>query len=325
VATRLPQGGYAARLPDGRLHLQHGPIDLLIAIDAPEPVRQAAERRAVARFDPLLGRLAPRRAALSQAVTAADRPDIADVVEPSGRMSDNVESAAGERVAARMRDAALRLARFTDFVTPMAAVAGAVADEILEAIGQPPSLRSASVNNGGDIAIRLVAGEGLRIGLGGGQGIQPMDVPDGGPARQPLLGQLRLSRPGRYGIATSGWSGRSHSRGIADSVTVLADTAATADVAATLIANAVDVAAPDRIERRVARELDEASDLGNRAVTVAVGRLDPVQRRQAVHRGVALAARLHERAHVQAVFVALQGLGRTVPTSEPRIAVHTRG
>ena len=35
------------------------------------------------------------------------------------------------------------------------------------------------------------------------------------------------------GIATSGWRGRSQSLGIADAVTVLADTAARADAAAT--------------------------------------------------------------------------------------------
>ena len=38
------------------------------------------------------------------------------------------------------------------------------------------------------------------------------------------------------GVATSGWRGRSHSLGIADSVTVLAATAAMADAAATVIA-----------------------------------------------------------------------------------------
>ena len=43
------------------------------------------------------------------------------------------------------------------------------------------------------------------------------------------------------GIATSGWRGRSFSLGIADAVTVLAATAAEADAAATMIANAVDL------------------------------------------------------------------------------------
>ncbi len=53
--------------------------------------------------------------------------------------------------------------------------------------------------------------------------------------------ELRADQPVR-GVATSGWRGRSFSLGIADSVTVLAATAAQADAAATVIANAVDVA-----------------------------------------------------------------------------------
>ena len=54
-------------------------------------------------------------------------------------------------------------------------------------------------------------------------------------------GTIRIRHgDGVGGIATSGARGRSFSLGIADSVTVLAEDAATADAAATLIANAVD-------------------------------------------------------------------------------------
>ena len=80
----------------------------------------------------------------------------------------------------------------------------------------------------------------------------------------------RRRRSGIGGIATSGARGRSFSLGIADSVTVLARDAATADAAATLIANAVDIDSP-AIMRRPARELDPDSDLGDRLVTVSVG------------------------------------------------------
>ena len=73
-------------------------------------------------------------------------------------------------------------------------------------------------------------------------------------------------------MATSGWKGRSHSLGIADSVTVLGEDAASADVAATLIANAVDIEDP-AIQRCPARDLDPDSDLGDRLVTTGVGPL----------------------------------------------------
>jgi hypothetical protein len=71
------------------------------------------------------------------------------------------------------------------------------------------------------------------------------------------------------GMATSGWQGRSHSRGIVDAVTVLAATAAQADAAATMIANRVNIDHP-AIERVPANSLDPDSDLGDLAVTIAV-------------------------------------------------------
>ena len=121
-------------------------------------------------------------------------------------------------------------APFADrFVTPMAAVAGAVADTVLAAIRTTPGIERAYVNNRGDIAIHLTPGQVIDIGV----------VPE---LRRPLAtAALRLRHgQGIGGVATSGWDGRSFSLGIADAVTVLAASAAEADAAATLIANAVD-------------------------------------------------------------------------------------
>src|SRR6185503_11283919 len=162
------------------------------------------------------------------------------------------------------------------FITPMAAVAGAVADEMLQAMLADRALDKAYVNDGGDIAIHLAPGHSLRAGI----------------FAQALDGTVILShdRPVR-GIATSGRGGRSFSLGIADSATVLARTAAAADAAATLIANAVDIDHP-AIERRPARELDPDSDLGDLPVTVAVGALPAALIEQALDRGIAEAHRL---------------------------------
>ena len=167
---------------------------------------------------------------------------------------------------ARWRGAWLRPARpFADlFVTPMAAVAGAVADELLAHMTAAAPLDRAFVNDGGDIAVLVSDGHALEIGVAGE--FSRGDVPV-------LNGRLRLdANSGIGGIATSGARGRSFSLGIANSVTALARDAATADVAATLIANAVDIDSP-AIERRPARDLDPDSDLGDRLVTVAVGPL----------------------------------------------------
>ena len=116
------------------------------------------------------------------------------------------------------------------FITPMAAVAGAVAEEILAAMLSVADLARAYVNDGGDIALHLSAGENFVVGM--------VERPD----RPSLFGTTTLNASDAVrGIATSGWRGRSFSLGIADAVTVLADSAAAADAAATIIANAVDL------------------------------------------------------------------------------------
>ena len=123
----------------------------------------------------------------------------------------------------------------------------------------------------------------------------------------PLKGQIRLSHEDKIGgVATSGWRGRSHSLGIADSVTVLAKTAADADVAATLIANSISVTSP-AISRQPAYELAPDSDLQDRLVTVAVGPLTDDEIYRALFAGSSLAAAMHEDGQIAAVYARLQG------------------
>jgi ApbE superfamily uncharacterized protein (UPF0280 family) len=162
-------------------------------------------------------------------------------------------------------------------------------------------LERAYVNNGGDIAVALAPGEALRIGM--------VDRPD----RPGLFGSLLLSaeQPVR-GIATSGWRGRSFSLGIADAVTVLADTAAMADAAATIIANAVDLPGHPAIERRPARALAPDNDLGDRLVTVAVGALSERDMNLALERGCRAAERCLERRLIRAAALHLGGQTRQV-------------
>jgi len=161
------------------------------------------------------------------------------------------------------------------FITPMAAVAGAVAEEVLAAMTAAARLDRAAVNNGGDIALHLSPDTSYRIGL--------IDRPD----RPSLFGQADVRAPDAVrGIATSGWRGRSFSLGIADAVTVLAGTASVADAAATVIANAVDLPGHAAITRAPARDIQPDSDLGHRLVTRGVG---PLTRREI---GAALACGL---------------------------------
>jgi len=260
----------AARLVDGRLHLQHGPIDLIIeAFGAAEDVERAYAQ-ATERFGDILptlvGELPLLRRPLAEAYPLLQGP-----------------------VARRMAEATWP--HRAVYITPMAAVAGAVADEMLQALVRGRTLDKAYVNDGGDIAIHLTAGHELRAGIFA-QGL------DG-------VARLTAERPVR-GIATSGRGGRSFSLGIADSVTVLATTAAAADAAATLIANAVNLDHP-AIDRRAACDLDPDSDLGDLPVTVAVGTLPLEIVAEALARGVAEARRLRRCGLIDSAALSLQG------------------
>ncbi len=126
-------------------------------------------------------------------------------------------------IVARRMHAAVAPFAAEQFITPMAAVAGSVAEEILGAMLDAARLQRAYVNNGGDIALHLTDGAQFTVGL--------MDRPD----RHGLMRTIDIEAddPSR-GIATSGRHGRSFSFGIADAVTVLARTASQADAAATI-------------------------------------------------------------------------------------------
>jgi len=269
-----------AVLADGcRRHFQHGPIDLVIEAYGPGHEVGRAYKQAWARFETILGELVGELPALRSPMTASG-------LEVAG-------------ATARRMTAACR--RHPDvFVTPMAAVAGAVADEVLDALVGERDLEKAYVNNGGDIALYLSPGASFGTGM-----VSLSATPE-------AVGTVAIDHASSVrGIATSGWRGRSLSLGIADSVTVLARNAAEADVAATLIANAVNTHHP-RIERVKARELDPDSDLGDRAVTVDVGLLPDAAVDEALDAGGAAAEAMAADGRIVAAHLVLQGETRTV-------------
>ncbi len=274
------QGAQAVMLPDGkRLHLNHGPIDLIVEAFGSGEEIHAAYDQAVSRFGDILPTLVTELKTLRRPMQAM-----------GGRFRGPV--------ADRMMKAALPYCE--TFITPMAAVAGAVADEVLSALTEGRDLARAYVNNGGDIAFHLMQGETLRAGMVGDYYTPAIDG----------LAVLRHDMDVR-GIATSGWKGGSFSLGIADSVTVLAKDAASADVAATLIANAVNINHPS-IERAPAQSLDPDSDLGERPVTVVVGLLDGTARQAALDGGREVAASLERAGHIRAAMLLLQDEFRVV-------------
>jgi ApbE superfamily uncharacterized protein (UPF0280 family) len=203
-------------------------------------------------------------------------------------------------IAGRMAEAVAPYCERT-FITPMAAVAGAVAEEILASMKSAAELPRAYVNNGGDIALHLAPGESFVIGM--------VERPD----RASLFGKVELhSRQPVRGIATSGWRGRSFSLGIADAVTILADRAAPADAAATIIANAVDLPGHPGIVRVPARALAPDNDLGERLVTQDVGELSAREIAHALDAGVAVAELLRAEGLIHAAALHLRGETRIV-------------
>ncbi len=268
-------------LGDGRLHFQHGPMDIVLGAHGDGAAVQQAHAQALQELvDELPALRAPvdgvctLHGAVARRMWAA-----ADVYRPA-------------------------------FVTPMVAVAGAVAQELLLAYDRPGITR-AWINNGGDIALHLTPGTSFRIGVfaqierlaqlhvaGGLQVDDRFEVAHGSGVR---------------GVATSGWRGRSFSLGIADSVTVLAASAAEADAAASLIGNAVNVDVPG-ILRVPASQLKDSSDLGHIPVTVEVPELTPAQAAKALAAGREHAMALREAGRIQACFITCQGWALSTET-----------
>ncbi len=192
------------------------------------------------------------------------------------------------------------------FITPMAAVAGAVAEELIGFFAQDASILRAYVNNGGDIALHLAPGQRYRVGLYADLGRIERREASGLDGDFEVTAEMQAR-----GVATSGWRGRSFSLGVADSVTVLAATAAEADAAATMIANSVNVDDP-AILRQPANALKDDTDLGERLVTVDVGSLSEDKIGEALQSGAAHAQRLQSAGIVRGAVLWLQGRVRVV-------------
>ena len=161
-----------------RLHIQHGPTDLVI--DADEPDRLILFEAALDAMRDVLSGLADELPLLRAPWDAQD--------PPSGPVAMRMHAAcsvAGDR-----------------FMTPMAAVAGAIADHVLAAMLAHPHAAATSkisVNNGGDIAFWTGDGAVTRAAIAGPEG-----------------GGLVVHGPTEWrGMATSGKGGRSLSPGIA--------------------------------------------------------------------------------------------------------------
>ena len=230
---------------DNRLFLRHGPINIVleaIGID-----KDLAYQNVKEYFETILEQLVLDMDLLKKEVVF-------------NRKFNN-------KISQSMQDATEKYS--PTFITPMAAVAGSIADNILRVLINDTNLEKAYVNNGGDVSFYLNKNQIMKSSLAA--------IPN-------MIAEIKYKDKSR-GIATSGWRGKSFSRGIADSVTVLADNAAMADAAATMIGNAVDIYNHPKIKKQPANEMYEDSDLKNLLITVEVGLLTKVEIKEALKNG----------------------------------------
>lgn len=180
-------------------------------------------------------------------------------------------------------------------LTPMAAVAGTIANAVADFL-QNLGADRVIVNNGGDVAFRLRNGESLSIG------IRPNITSGEVSHRLRVTPDMRIG-----GAATSGLGGRSFTRGVASAVTVFASSCASADAAATAVANATYIPSA-AVLRLPAESVDPATDLKGLDVTGFVGELTQSEIRTALDQGLAKAEALVERNIIHSACIFVKGI-----------------
>lgn len=179
-------------------------------------------------------------------------------------------------------------------LTPIAAVAGSLADAVADFLFAR-GMTKVIVDNGGDIAIRLLGNEHVRVGIG--------------PASyQGWVSDVILldSRFPSWGVATSGLGGRSFTRGVASMVTVLAGTASLADAAATAVANATFLE-DDSVVQRKAGHIDPGTDIPDLMVTVKAGPFSHEKKILAIHQALKKTEHLVGRGTIYGARITVDG------------------
>jgi ApbE superfamily uncharacterized protein (UPF0280 family) len=179
-------------------------------------------------------------------------------------------------------------------LTPLAAVAGSASDVVADFIFSRGGTKII-VDNGGDIAIRLREGEVARVGI-------KTEI----DAKQPTYLISIDSTMGIGGVATSGLGGRSFTKGIASAATVLSQTAAFSDAAATVIGNFTNVEDPS-IVRSLAEKIYPDTDIAGEWVSIKVGKLSEEKVEEALNNGLSKAHSVYQRGLIHGALIALQG------------------
>ncbi len=181
-------------------------------------------------------------------------------------------------------------------LTPLAAVAGAVSDEVADFVFQQAGVSKVVVNNGGDIAIRLRDNEVATVGIN-------LDC------SKPTVSRMLTIREEVSGVATSGFGGRSFTKGIASAAVVWAHSSSMADALATILGNATNVD-DGAIQRRLAEEIYPDTDIPGHWVTTSVGDISETKVEEALEGGTALARKLRQQGLVFEALLAVKSQAR---------------
>ncbi|MBI5252097.1 MAG: FAD:protein FMN transferase [Desulfomonile tiedjei] len=198
-----------------------------------------------------------------------------------------------------------------DDLTPMAAVAGTIADAVADFL-EAEGLTKIAVNNGGDVAVRVKHGEALVVG------IRPDVQKNSLSHRIVVTHDMQIG-----GICTSGLGGRSLTRGIASAATVFAARASVADAAATAVANATYVPSA-AVHRASAESIDPNTDLRCVDITVDVDELTPGEIERGLTGGIRRAENLVERGLIKGACVAVKGRMACTQAIAPTIDTNLR-
>jgi len=235
-------------LAPGKVYFHHGPASIVVIADKNgEPLTDLC-CQAYAVIDSCLSELAQALPLLR--------------FYPSGDLSDMPEG-----LPRRMMQAVLDIGEPT--LTPMATVAGAISDTVADWIFAQGADR-VIVNNGGDIAIRLAHGKSVKMGI-------VSSIAHGSIDRSVMI----RAEDGIGGVATSGFGGRSMTRGVAQAVSAFASNCTLADALATHLANCSYVNAP-QVETAKAGSVDSTSDIKDLDIVIKIGMLDRKDVKQAI-------------------------------------------
>ncbi len=218
-----------------------------------------------------------------------------------------ISSAPPDQIAKTMLES-VRLTQESD-LTPMAAVAGTIADFVADHLFTE-KVTKVIVDNGGDIAIRLNPGETARVGF----------RPDIESQQITHVIELVSEPPdfSTWGVNTSGMGGRSLTRGIASAVTAFAGTSSVADAAATAIANNC-FAADDNIRQVPARLIDSNTDLGDMLITLDGSGLSEMTYEKALNSGLDKANLLVKKDILRGALLSVGGKMGVTPDFSQRV------